>query len=339
MCGIAGILSFSSPVATLALERMADSIRHRGPDSGGVSNFGSAGLAHRRLSIIDLNSGAQPLVIDDGRLAISFNGEIYNYRELRRELEGLGECFITRSDTEVILRAYRVFGSNCLARLNGMFAFSIWDAEKKIFFCARDPLGIKPFFYAHTRELFAFASEPAALLQLTEVDSSYSEAAIHHYLRFGYVAHHRPIHQGVSALSPGHSLTISTEGLLKTAEYWAFKTTPEIEISEADAIARVREEFQRTVKSHLISDVPVGSFLSGGLDSSAVTAAAAQHGPIETFTVGFASGHSEVAHARRLADQLECPNHSLVCEPEQVFSKVFAQLDEHMCSRWWAFRH
>jgi len=328
MCGIAGILSFSSPVSSSALERMANSLRHRGPDSGGIVNFGQAGLAHKRLAIIDLESGAQPLTLQDQSYSISFNGEIYNFHELRSELEARGEHFQTNSDTEVILRAYRTYGTDCLQRLKGMYAFAIWDAQNREFFCARDPFGIKPFYYAQTKELFCFASEPGALLQLSEIESEFSPEAISHYLRYGYVSHLRPLARGISALAPGHFFKVSATENFTIQRYWDFNSLEEIEVSEEDAIERVREEFARTVKSHLISDVAVGSFLSGGLDSSAVTAVAAHSAPLETFTVGFHEGYSEISEAKRLALKLHCPNTSLICEPEKVFSDIFTQLDE-----------
>jgi asparagine synthase (glutamine-hydrolysing) len=286
VCGIAGIVGpFGSPERTLA---MTERLRHRGPDDAGLFAGEGVHLGHRRLSIIDLSSaGHQPMTVGD--LTLVYNGEIYNYRELRAELGG---PFVSESDTEVLLRLYARHGANCVARLHGMFAFAIWDARRRTLFAARDRLGIKPFFYAEVPGGLAFASEPKALLALGP--RSPDPSAIVDYLSYKYVPSPKTAWQGIASLSPAHTLV--WDGSLRLERFWQPQSS-ETHRDEAAAVEEFSSRLRDAVVSHTVADTPVGVFLSGGLDSTAIVS---HLDAPQTFTVGFDTGAREDAHFARL---------------------------------------
>jgi len=306
MCGIAGIVDFGgNPPTREIIARMTDLIRHRGPDDEGIAILGPAGLGHRRLAIIDLSpAGHQPMTLEDGGVHVVFNGEIYNFQEVKAELEASGVAFRTRSDTEVILRAYRAWGIDSLQKLNGMFAFALWDAGRQALFAARDRLGKKPFFYHHRPGHLAFASELKALLADPKVPRDVDPAAIDAYLTYSCVPAPGSVFRGVTKLLPGHYLWFENDRVT-TAPYWelAFGSNGSRE-TEEQAAEHLEDLFRASVRRRLVSDVPVGAFLSGGLDSSAVVALMAQltGDPVRTYTIGFEEeGFSEVEDARVVA--------------------------------------
>jgi asparagine synthase (glutamine-hydrolysing) len=305
MCGIAGILKLDgAPVEYARLERMRDVLQHRGPDGSGIVIRGRVGLAHNRLSIIDLGTGSQPMA-GTQHAWISYNGEIYNYRELKAALEARGCTFCTRSDTEVILKAYEVYGEDCVKYLRGMFAFAIWDIKRQKLFLARDRLGIKPLYYASCAGELVFASEIKAILTAGALAPEFNEAILPEYLATRFVAGEETFFQGVRKLLPGHTLSWTPEQGIKVSRYWHLPEA--IRGTEAPFevhVQGVKERLQESVRSHLVSDVPLGLFLSGGLDSSALAALMAPmaDGPIQSFSIGFAeNGYNELAHARLVA--------------------------------------
>jgi asparagine synthase (glutamine-hydrolysing) len=322
MCGIAGIIEVKSgaPPDRGALERMASVLSHRGPDDQGIAVIGEAGLAHRRLSIIDLSGGHQPMEGAPG-LTLVFNGEIYNFLEVRRELEAAGHAFATRSDTEVLLKAYAAWGPDCVERLNGMYAFAIWDAPRRRLFAARDRLGKKPFYYALTPERFVFGSELKAVLAAPGVPRDVDPGAVDEFLSRYYVRGARTILRGVAKLPPAHWLTLEA-GRLTVRRYWRPTFRPEDPPRrEEEYLEELEGLFRDAVRRRLISDVPLGAFLSGGVDSSAVVAMmAAEGGPrVKTFTVGFdEAGYSEIEDARAVARHLGTDHHEETVRPDAM---------------------
>lgn len=308
MCGIAGILNVKGdPIPDLRghLNVMNHLQRHRGPDDEGlfVHEKGHAGFAHRRLSIIDLETGRQPMSDGAGR-TICYNGEIYNYKELRRELSGYP--FKTASDTEVILAAYDLWGEECVSRLRGMFSFAIWDESSRSLFCARDRFGIKPFYYAHVGDVFLFASEAKALLPfIPEIRTDLN--ALKDYLAFQLCLDGKTLFEGISELLPGHRLAIRA-GKMKIERYWEVYYRLDFDHTRKYFTERLRELLLDSIRVHTRSDVPIGSYLSGGLDSSAVTALAVKHretgGDFLSFTGKFSLGelYDESRYARAVAD-------------------------------------
>ncbi len=295
---------------------MSQTLLHRGPDGGGEHLDGTMGFGMRRLSIIDLETGDQPLGNEDGSVWIVFNGEIYNYRELAAELVTRGHQFRTRSDTEVIVHLYEEEGERCVERLRGMFAFAIWDAPRRTLFLARDRLGIKPLYYASTARGFVFGSELKALMAVPWVDRSVDPNGTLAYLRFSYVPDPLTLLRGVFKLPPGHTLTVHGGRAERPKRYWdsaplfAAVAQHGDEHESAEALWRT---FQSAVASHLVADVPLGAFLSGGVDSSAVVAAMAHEsaGPVKTFSVGFEGGVDETAFARRVAERFGTEHHEI----------------------------
>jgi asparagine synthase (glutamine-hydrolysing) len=311
MCGIAGFVSVaprSGDAATLA--RMAVAIRHRGPDDLGLYNDAWAHLAQRRLSIIDVQSGHQPMTNETGSLWITFNGEIYNHAALRPALEQAGHRYQTRSDTETILHAFEEHGTDCLRLFQGMFAFAIWDAPRSRLFCARDRLGIKPFYYYWDGRLFAFASEIKALLEHPVISPALAEDLLPEVLAFGYTSGDHTLFRNIHKLMPGHRLVLDTAGdpELTIERYWDLPQSGVVEdLDQCDWIAETRRRLEESVEMHLMSDVPLGVFLSGGVDSSAIAALAqrAVSHPVQTFAVGYSEAQfSELSHARRVAHAL-----------------------------------
>ncbi len=295
--------------------RMGACLRHRGPDDEGVYTGGGAGLAHTRLSIIDLSeSGRQPMRSEDGRYVVSYNGEVYNFQEMRHTLERLGHEFRGRSDTEVVLRAFVEWGESSFAMLEGMFALAVWDEAERRLHLARDRFGIKPLYYHADAERVVFGSEIKALLASGEVGRELDWAGLHEYLYYNTALGERTMFAGVRKLEPGHALTLDDEG----ARVWEYASVFDVEAVEDDyatAVERVRELLERAVKAHLVSDVPVGVFLSGGIDSSAITAFAAKHygGRLKTFSAGFDfdRGVNELPKARAVAEHFGTDHHEL----------------------------
>jgi asparagine synthase (glutamine-hydrolysing) len=322
MCGIAGIveLKAGAPPDRGALERMASLLRHRGPDDQGFAVLGEAGLVHRRLSIIDLSGGHQPMDERGGDFTIVFNGEIYNFLEVRKELEAAGHSFATRSDTEVLLKAYAAWGVDCVSRLNGMYAFALWDAPRRRLFAARDRLGKKPFYYALTPERFVFGSELKAVLAAPGVPRDVDPAAVDEFLSRYYVGGARTILRGVAKLPPAHWLTLEG-GKVTTGRYWRPVFQPDDPPRhEEEYLEELETLFGESVRRRLISDVPLGAFLSGGVDSSAVVAMmAAAGGRVKTFTVGFdEAGYSEIEDARLVARHLGTDHHEEMVRPDAI---------------------
>jgi asparagine synthase (glutamine-hydrolysing) len=289
MCGICGVLRLQppGPVDREALTRMRDAMAHRGPDEHGVFVADDVGLGHRRLSIIDLSSGTQPMASADGSVWISYNGEIYNFQTLRSLLESRGFGFRTKSDTEVILAAYQAFGEGCLDHLRGMFAFALWDAEKRQLLLARDRLGIKPLYYTVQGGALLFASEIKAILQWPGVRRAVDRVALRDYLRHRYVPGPRTLFEGIHKLQPGHVLR-ARNGNVEIRRYWDLPLDGETHDPER-AERELRERIEDCVESHLVSDVALGVFLSGGLDSTVVTGVMSEllAGPAESFSVGY----------------------------------------------------
>lgn len=301
MCGIAGELNFqpgaSFPVAAMA---RANERQHlRGPDSAGLVQMGPLTLAHRRLKIFDLSDkAAQPMVNSELGLALVFNGAIYNYEELRSELEAKGYQFHSDGDTEVLLKAYHAWGTDCVKRLQGMFAFAVWERDTGNLVLARDRLGIKPLYYGRTTQGFTFASTLPALLEFEGLDRSIDREALHYYLTFHAVPEPRTIIRGIRKLAPGTVLTVSRDGAMEEQRYWGLQfneTQADHAMDEAGWLEATREAMELATQRQLAADVPVGVLLSGGLDSSLLVALAAKHQskPIETFSIGFEGAGGE----------------------------------------------
>jgi asparagine synthase (glutamine-hydrolysing) len=291
MCGICGKLYFEQDrhVDPLTIKRMADSMHHRGPDDGGAYVSGNVGLGHRRLSIIDLMRGKQPISNEDERLWIVFNGEIYNYQELRQVLLSNGHKFRTDTDTEVILHGYEEYGEACVAKLRGMFAFAIWDDRKKILFIARDRVGIKPLYYYIDSEQVVFGSELKAILQDTSVPREINLPIIDRFLTYYYVPGEETLLKGIQKLSPGHSLVVR-DGKIEIRQYWDLTfCSDEYPGSFDEASEELLDILKESVRLHMISDVPVGFLLSGGVDSTAMLGLSTGQTDKElsTFTIGF----------------------------------------------------
>src|SRR6185503_6795036 len=289
MCGIVGIVrNDGEAVDEQLLARMNDAIRHRGPDEDGFYVNGSAGLAMRRLAIIDLKSGQQPIHNHDLSAWIVFNGEIYNYLELRAKLEKLGHTFYTNSDTEAIVHAYDQYGSDCPKHLRGMFAFAIWDERTQELFLARDRVGKKPLLYAQVNGQFVFGSEFSALLLHPDVSKDIQPEAIDSYLSFMCVPAPLTAYKAIRKLEPGHSLRWR-KGEIKTERYWQPDFSTKLDIGEEEAGERAIAILRDSVKCRLMSEVPLGAFLSGGIDSSAVVALMSQESgdKVKTFSIGF----------------------------------------------------
>ncbi len=328
MCGIGGKISSERENRDLAVRRMLDAQRHRGPDASGIWSDDWCALGHRRLSIIDLSeAGRQPLSNEDGTVWITFNGEVYNFASLRAELEGLGHRFHTRTDTEVLVHAYEQWGTECVRRFRGMFAFGIWDQNRKRLFLARDRVGKKPLFYwrqAHGGDRFAFASELQGLLADPEIPREIDRASMDAYLSWGYIPGPATGFTGIAKLLPGHWLTLDVipEGLrVRTEQYWSLDYQPKLRISEAEACEGLREKLTEAVRLRMISDVPLGAFLSGGIDSSIVVGLMAQVSgrPVRTFSIGFAeAAYNELEHARRVAERWGTEHQEHVVRPDAL---------------------
>ncbi|HYO99633.1 MAG TPA: asparagine synthase (glutamine-hydrolyzing) [Pyrinomonadaceae bacterium] len=332
MCGIAGMVRREGrAVDAGVLARMNEAIRHRGPDEEGSYLHESVGLAMRRLAIIDLKSGQQPMHNAQRTSWIVFNGEIYNYKEVRKRLEELGRVFHTDCDTEVVLEAYEQYGTECPKHLRGMFAFAIWDERRGELFLARDRVGKKPLLYARLADQFVFGSEFAALLQHPDVSREIDREAIHHYLTFMCVPAPLTVYRDIRKLEPGHTLRYTPrDGEIKIERYWQPDFSKKTRMSEAEAGERAVEILREAVRVRLMSEVPLGAFLSGGVDSSAVVALMSEVSstPVKTFSIGFEEqDFSELHHARRVAEHVGAEHHEFIVRPDAM--EVLPTLVEH----------
>lgn len=329
MCGIAGLADFDGRAVDAALlDRMCDALRHRGPDDGGTvvwppagrSATAAAGLGNRRLSIVDVQGGHQPIANETGEIWTVLNGEIYNHEALRERLIALGHRFATRADTEVVVHAYEQYGDACLEHLDGMFALAVWDGNRERLLLARDRFGKKPLCYWHDGARLAFASELQALTLAPGLPRAIDPEALSDYLAYMSVPAPRTIYRAVRKVPPAHVVIADRRGI-EVRSYWQLDYTPKREISEQDAAMRVRELLTAAVKRRLMSEVPLGAFLSGGVDSSAVVAvmASLSDQPVRTFSIGFDDApYNELPHARRIAQRFGCVHEEFIVRPDAV---------------------
>ena len=339
MCGIAGFVESSSTTSAFGPEtsralihRMCTVIRHRGPDDEGVWVDEGVALGMRRLSIIDLSTGHQPIHNEDRSVWIVFNGEIYNFRELRRELEAAGHRFYTSTDTEVIVHAYEQWGKSAIGRLRGMFGLAIWDTRSRTLLVARDRIGIKPMHYASVNGRFYFGSEIKSLLEAPDLPRDLDAGALDHYLSFLYTPRDGSIFKSVRKLPPGHLLTW-TDGRLAIERYWQMPVAETFAGSEEDAVQQLRAVLSDAVRSHMISDVPLGAFLSGGVDSSLVVGLMSElsSSRVKTFSIGFDEpAFDELEHARSVAEHFGTEHHEFVVKPDGVgiLDQLISHFDE-----------
>ncbi|HLC66397.1 MAG TPA: asparagine synthase (glutamine-hydrolyzing), partial [Candidatus Nanoarchaeia archaeon] len=331
MCGIAGVFHFGTKakVEKDFLKKMANVLEHRGPDADGFYEDGHCGLAFRRLAIIDLKKRAnQPLINKQGTFVLVFNGEIYNFKDLRRDLEGKGYHFETETDGEVILHGYAAYGEKIVHKLRGMFAFAIWDTVKRKLFLARDRVGKKPLFYFADQQRFVFASEMKALLQDPNIPRVLNSIGLWDYLSYGYIPSPNSIFKDIQKLEPGHYLTVDRTGP-KITQYWDLRFSP-TDNTEQYYIEQTIRQLNQAVRIRMISDVPLGAFLSGGIDSSSVVAFMTQHSeePIKTFSIGFEeSAFNEIPFARMIAERYHTDHREFVVKANTI--KILPQLIWH----------
>ena len=328
MCGIAGILEFGRDhrADPAALRAMCQIMAHRGPDDDGFYTDGPAAIGMRRLAIVDLATGHQPISNEDGSLTIVFNGEIYNHASLREQLIARGHSYRTHSDTETIVHLYEEFGRDCVQHLRGMFAFAIWDRNKKTLFIARDRLGIKPLYYHLTSERLIFGSEVKVVLAHGGIRPEFDRAALPEFLAFGYLSGEETFYSGINKLSPGHTMEVGLNGKADIRQYWDLDaSSPHESRDEAYYVRSYRELLEGAVESHLMSDVPLGVFLSGGLDSSAVAALMTKirREPVETFSVGYGEqSYSELPFARIVSDHIKSLHHEVMVSEHDFFNAL-----------------
>jgi len=323
MCGIVGLLRFDgAPADRAVLDDMAAALAHRGPDGHGVWSHGPFGLGHRRLAIIDPEGGHQPMGDQEGRTWLSYNGEIYNFRELRGALEARGHRFRTSCDTEVLLAAYREWGPGCVERLRGMFAFAVADLDAGTLFLARDHFGIKPLYFVDTPRVLAFASELQAFRKLPELEREIDLESVDLYLRLQYIPAPRTIYRRVRKLGPAERLTVTIGGGAgPTDRYWRPAMHPDPGPCEDEWLERLDAAITESVRSHLVADVDFGAFLSGGIDSTLIVTAMARQlaRPVRTFTIGFQEpGHDESVHAQKVARRWDTDHHVEVLRPDAI---------------------
>lgn len=321
MCGISGIVDFQQSPSLETLERMRHALNHRGPDDSGIWCKGPAGLCHNRLSIIDLSmNGHQPMVTDDGALAMVYNGEVYNFKQLKQQLQNAGCHFRGHSDSEVVLQAYRHWGEAAFAKLEGMYALALWDSHRQCLLLVRDRFGIKPLYLCHQGARLTFGSEVKALLA-ADIPRQLNPVALHEYLYYGTALGGKSCYEGVLKLEPGHLARFDQRGL-EISPYVSIYDVPPVTDTLDQATERVRELLSAAVTRHLISDVPVGVFLSGGIDSSAITAFASQTlgGRLKTFSAGFdfAGEMNEVEQAATIARHFGTEHHELIVGCDQL---------------------
>ena len=310
MCGICGKLS-KAGVDPDELKRMNQVLAHRGPDDEGYYLKEHVGLGHRRLSIIDLNLGKQPISNEDKTIWIIFNGEIYNFRDLKWELEQKGHKFSTHSDTEVIVHLYEEMGERCVEKLGGMFAFAIWDEKKKTLFLARDRLGQKPLFYLHNENQFLFASEVKSILMANGVRRDINFEAVHHYLSLRFIPAPNTMFKEIKKLPAGHYLVFK-DNKIRVERYWDLEFREKLNLTEEEYIDGLGNKLTEAVDSHLVSDVPVGAFLSGGMDTSTVVALMGQimNKPFKTFSIGVQEqDYNELPYAKMVAEKYNTEHH------------------------------
>jgi asparagine synthase (glutamine-hydrolysing) len=323
MCGVAGVLTRpDETVERTVLERMTARLVHRGPDEEGYYLNHHAGLAQRRLRVIDLVAGTQPMANEDGSIWVTFNGEIYNFRERRAELERQGHRFATHSDTEVIVHAYEQHGRACVKHFRGMFAFALWDARRQTLLLARDRVGKKPLFYAEAGGQFVFASELQALVQHPGIRRQLDPAALDDYLALGFVPAPRTIFCNIFKLPPATTLVVQANGAsgftLQTEKYWELIYLPKATLSEHEGVEATLEQLTEAVRVRLVADVPVGALLSGGIDSSLVVALMSRlcDRPVKTFSIGFQErDFNELGYARLIAERYATEHHELIVQP------------------------
>jgi len=327
MCGIAGVIQFGrdARVDIDTIRQMCRVMSHRGPDDDGFYVSGPVGLGMRRLSIVDLATGHQPISNEDETAWIVFNGEIYNHAELREQLQARGHRYRTNSDTETIIHLYEEYGCNCVRHLRGMFAFAIWDTKKQRLFIARDRLGIKPLYYRLTPQSLAFGSEIKVILA-EGTQPAFNRRVLPEYLAFGYVSGSESFYEGITKLMPGHTMEVGLDGRVRIERYWDLPVTDEDSArGENYYVEQYRDLLEQAVNSHLMSDVPLGVFLSGGVDSSAVAALMTKLrcAPVETFSVGYAEDtYSELPYARTVARHLKSIHHEVLVSREQFFDAL-----------------
>ncbi|MGB9198674.1 MAG: asparagine synthase (glutamine-hydrolyzing) [Terriglobales bacterium] len=333
MCGIAGILEFGreARASATALREMCHVMGHRGPDDDGFYTDGCAALGMRRLSIVDLKTGHQPISNEDGTLWIVFNGEIYNHRALREKLIAQGHQYRTNSDTETIVHLFEEYGEGCVEHLRGMFAFAIWNRNTRTLFIARDRLGIKPLYYQLTPECLLFGSEIKVLLAHGSIRPEFNRAVLPEYLAFGYLSAEDTFYSGIRKLLPGHTMTVEAPTIGSDAKpqirrYWDLDASQPHESRDENYYVRAyRELLEGAVESHLMSDVPLGVFLSGGVDSSAVAALMTKirREPIETFSVGYREqSYSELPFARTVSQHIRSKHHEVLVSEEDFFGAL-----------------
>jgi asparagine synthase (glutamine-hydrolysing) len=334
MCGISGLVytDRSHPIDRDLMRRLTRTLSHRGPDADGFLFGDGVSLGHRRLSIIDLSTGDQPIYNEDRTAAVVFNGEIYNFQELRAQLVRCGHRFATASDTEVIVHAWEEYGDAFVARLRGMFAIALWDLRRRRLLLARDRVGKKPLYYVHDPDRILFASELKAVMCDPSVKRALCLEAVDDYLSFGAVPAPRTIYQGVQQVPPAHYL-VWEDGRVRLTEYWDLSYRPDPERSEREWLDRFSETFEEAVRLRLISDVPLGAFLSGGVDSTAVVAAMARQSsrPVATTTVTFRDrAFNEAPHATAVAQALGTDHQEVVVDPRavDVLPTIVWHLDE-----------
>ena len=307
---------------------MTEAIAHRGPDAEGFFADSGTALGHRRLSIVDLATGAQPMTNEDESLWITYNGEIFNHADLRPELERAGHRYKSRSDTETVLHAYEQYGDKCVCQFRGMYAFAIWDRTHNRLFCARDRLGIKPFYYFWNGRLFAFASEIKALLEHPQISASFNRHLLPEHLAFGYNSGEETLFEGIRKLMPGHTLTLDcgSQPGLEIKQYWDVPCPTAFERRTDDEwIGECRARLEDAIQTRLMSDVPLGMFLSGGVDSSAIAALIKRMttGAVKTFAVGYGEAHfSELSYARQVAERIGTEHHDVVISMDQFFNAL-----------------
>lgn len=326
MCGICGFYRFDgAPASAQIVTQMAQTLKHRGPDGSGLFAEGSVGLGHTRLKIIDLSDAAtQPMSNDKATLWIVFNGEIYNFKELRRWLQARGYTFRSQSDTEVLLYLYEELGEKCVQELDGMFAFAVWDKRLRQLFLARDRVGKKPLYYMKSPTFFAFGSEVKALLQHPDVPAELSLEAIPHYFSFGYPPPGQTFYRGILQLPPAYTMTVEANGQINSRCYWDLDLSPRSgkRVAVPEAIGQIRTLLTEAVQKRLVSDVPLGAFLSGGIDSSIVVGVMSRlmDRPVKTFSLGFAgdADFDETEYARLVATHFHTDHTEFVVEPKAI---------------------
>jgi asparagine synthase (glutamine-hydrolysing) len=327
MCGITGVMKFrdGARVEPSVLRQMCAAMVHRGPDDEGVYTDGAVGIGMRRLSIVDLATGHQPLSNEDGTVWIAFNGEIYNHALLRPDLEAKGHRYRTHSDTETIIHLYEEYGADCVQHLRGMFAFAIWDARRQKLFISRDRLGIKPLYYRLTADEIVWGSEIKVVRAYPGNGVEFDRTVLPEYLAFGYLSGENTFYRDIHKLMPGHTMEVDPSGEIKIQQYWDLPVVAESRSDVNYYIRSYRERLEQAVESHLMSDVPLGVFLSGGVDSSAVAALMTKirQSPVETFSVGYSEDtYSELPYARIVAKHLNSVHHEVLVSQQDFFDAL-----------------